>query len=82
MPVTPDAGNTVAVVALGSGGNRSPRPNSTLPRPNSTTATRIRTTRYSRIKVTTSILPEGYDAASQGISNRDAPADPVTGAAG
>ena len=29
--VTPDAGNTVAVVPRGSGGNRSPRPNSTLP---------------------------------------------------
>ena len=41
----PEAGNTVAVVPRGSGGSRSPRPNSTLPTPNSTMATRISTTR-------------------------------------
>ncbi len=62
MPVTPEAGNTVAVVARGSGGNGSPRPNSTLPSPNSTTATRISTTRYSRTKVTLSILPDAPDS--------------------
>src|SRR2546426_5947182 len=57
--MTPEAGNTVAVVVAGSGGNASPRPNSTLPRPNSTTATRISTTRYSRTKVTCRYCPKG-----------------------
>src|ERR1700754_5273867 len=66
MPLTPEAGNTVAVVARGSGGNGSPRPNSTLPSPNSTTATRISTTRYSRTKVTVSILPDDPDRAREG----------------
>jgi hypothetical protein len=33
-------------------------------------ATRMSTTRYSRIKVTTSILPEAYDAVRTGLPAR------------
>ncbi|GAA2531571.1 hypothetical protein GCM10010409_01390 [Mycolicibacterium diernhoferi] len=49
------------MVAWGSGGSRSPRPNNTLPRANNTAPTRISTTRYSNINVTLSILPYRSD---------------------
>ena len=65
-PVTPDAGNTVAVVARGNGGSGSPRPKITLASPKRTTATRISTTRYSNTKVTPSILPDGSDSGPDG----------------